>query len=123
MPQRIQRRRTKGWRMPEGAIYVGRPSRWGNPIRIVAQHASGPFDLERDGAGFIGQHTGIESARRAATMRYRNLVMLDLTPVSLDDIRAELRGHDLACWCPLPEPGQPDHCHAAVLLSLANGGA
>jgi hypothetical protein len=32
MPQRIQRRRVKGWRMPEGAIYVGRGSKWGNPF-------------------------------------------------------------------------------------------
>ncbi|MDI5965791.1 DUF4326 domain-containing protein [Streptantibioticus silvisoli] len=31
-----------------------------------------------------------------------------------------LRGKDLACTCPLPEPGEPDHCHAAVLLRLAN---
>ena len=34
--------------------------------------------------------------------------------------RALLHGRNLACWCPLPEPGQPDHCHAAVLLELAN---
>lgn len=27
----------------------------------------------------------------------------------------ELRGHDLACWCPVDEP-----CHADVLLELAN---
>ena len=33
-PRRIQRRRTKGWRMPEGAVYVGRPSRWGNRWRV-----------------------------------------------------------------------------------------
>jgi len=33
---RIQRRRTKGWRMPEGAVYVGRPSRWGNPYRTFS---------------------------------------------------------------------------------------
>lgn len=33
-PQRIQRKRTKGWRMPEGAVYVGRPSRWGNPWSV-----------------------------------------------------------------------------------------
>jgi hypothetical protein len=40
---------------------------------------------------------------------------------SLGDIRRELAGRDLACWCPLPErPGQPDHCHAAVLLAIAN---
>lgn len=37
MPKRIQRKRTKGWRMPEGAIYVGRPSRWGNPIRATGE--------------------------------------------------------------------------------------
>lgn len=30
MPKRIQRERRKGWRMPEGAIYVGRPTKWGN---------------------------------------------------------------------------------------------
>jgi hypothetical protein len=33
-PQRIQLRRTKGWRKPEGAIVVARPQRWGNPFRI-----------------------------------------------------------------------------------------
>jgi hypothetical protein len=32
MTIRIQRQRTKGWRMPEGAVYVGRPSAWGNPF-------------------------------------------------------------------------------------------
>lgn len=34
-PQRIQRKRTLGSRMPEGAVYVGRPSRWGNPFRYL----------------------------------------------------------------------------------------
>ena len=33
-PVRIQRKRTKGWRMPEGAVYVGRPSPWGNPWSV-----------------------------------------------------------------------------------------
>ncbi len=31
-PKRIQRRRTRGWRMREGAVYVGRPTQWGNPF-------------------------------------------------------------------------------------------
>ena len=31
-----------------------------------------------------------------------------------------LRGKNLACWCPLAKPGQPDNCHAALLLQLAN---
>jgi len=32
-PRRIQRKRVSGWRMPEGAVYVGRPTKWGNPFR------------------------------------------------------------------------------------------
>ena len=35
-------------------------------------------------------------------------------------IRRDLGGKNLACWCALPEPGQPDNCHAAVLLEIAN---
>jgi hypothetical protein len=37
-PQRIQRKRTKGWRMPEGAVYVGRGSKWGNPFGPLRTH-------------------------------------------------------------------------------------
>lgn len=29
-PIRIQRKRTKGWKMPPNTIYVGRPTQWGN---------------------------------------------------------------------------------------------
>ena len=36
-------------------------------------------------------------------------------PPSLDRIKAELRGRDLCCWCPLDQP-----CHADVLLEIAN---
>lgn len=31
-----------------------------------------------------------------------------------------LRGKNLACWCPLPEDGEEDMCHAAVLIDVAN---
>lgn len=30
-PKRIQRKRTKGWKMPPNTVYVGRPTKWGNP--------------------------------------------------------------------------------------------
>ena len=33
MPKRIQRKRIKGWKMPPNTIYVGRPTKWGNPFR------------------------------------------------------------------------------------------
>jgi uncharacterized protein DUF4326 len=32
----------------------------------------------------------------------------------------DLRGKNLACKCPLPQHGEPDSCHAALLLELAN---
>ena len=34
-PKRIQRKRTKGWRMPPNTEYVGRPSKWGNPCTVA----------------------------------------------------------------------------------------
>ena len=33
-PIRIQRKRTKGWRMPPNTVYVGRPTIWGNPFPV-----------------------------------------------------------------------------------------
>ena len=36
MPKRIQRKRTRGWKMPKNAVYVGRPSRWGNPFDVAS---------------------------------------------------------------------------------------
>jgi len=44
MPKRIQRRRTKGWRMPEGAVYVGRPTKWRNPFVVGEVHGWCPLD-------------------------------------------------------------------------------
>ena len=32
-PGRVQLRRTKGWRKPEGAVVVARPTKWGNPFQ------------------------------------------------------------------------------------------
>lgn len=95
-PQRIQRRRTKGWRMPESAIYVGRGSKWGNPWRV------------EDGMSVKG-----------AVWRYRDAAegRLPFAKVpGVDEIRSELAGRDLACWCSLDKA-----CHADVLLELANG--
>ena len=35
-PRRIQRKRAKGWKMPENTVYVGRPSRFGNRFVVDA---------------------------------------------------------------------------------------
>lgn len=93
-PIRIQRKRVKGWKMPEGAIYVGRPTRWGNPYEVTkAISASVCVRLFREmWEEFIANETE-----------------------ALPRLRRNLGGRDLVCWCPLHQP-----CHADVLLELAN---
>lgn len=109
MPERIQRRRVKGQPgMPAGAIYVGRPTKWGNPIRLLNQHA-------------LIDHHGVEhlaepgTARGLAVRLYREALTYGELDITTDDVVHELAGHDLACWCPI---GQP--CHGDVLLYVAN---
>ena len=93
-PGRVQRRRTPGWRKPAGAVVVARPSRWGNPHRI---EASTP------------------AAHEESVARFRADLLAGRLPYTVDDVRRELAGRDLACWC---APGLA--CHADVLLEVAN---
>ena len=110
MPKRIQRRRTKGWRMPPDAIYVGRPTQWGNP-----------FSVHQVGQVWRVTHAGVDDqpfatqqdAITVSLLRYQQWAIVQslLQP----DWLAALRGQDLACWC---QPNAP--CHADILLDLAN---
>lgn len=63
MPKRIQRKRTKGWRMPPGAVYVGRPSRWGNPFPLAGSYAVWATVA-------LGGVISPENRRRAAVVLY-----------------------------------------------------
>lgn len=98
MPKRIQRKRTKGWRMPDGAIYVGRPSIYGNPWSLTDY---GEYSINLFRRWLTGQMRLTGELRRS---RERLLEGLDA-----------LRGKDLACWCPEGSP-----CHADILLEIAN---
>lgn len=100
MPERIQRRRTPGWRMPEGAIYVGRPSRWGNPHRI--------------GDVVHCRSAGRKWDRQMTAEDAVSFFEVDLRNGLLHFRRCARR--DLVCWCPGDHP-----CHADVLLEVANG--
>lgn len=109
-PKRVQRKRAKGWRMPEGAVYVGRPTKWGNPFRIGGTCAN-----------LMGREFKIETAEQAVNA-YKNLVLIKLNPgfvfgqdLIMQADLSELKGKDLACWCPLDKP-----CHADILLELSN---
>lgn len=96
MPDRIQLRRTKGWRMPEGAVKVDRSTRFGNP-----------YQAGKDGDGDRAYLVRL-FAEYLARPEQAELVA---------DIKASLRGKRLACWCPPDAP-----CHADVLLKIANEG-
>lgn len=84
--------------IPVEAVYVGRPSKWGNPMTVKELQRLFPND------------TLTELNRKAVRWYERYLAE---NAKLMDDIE-ELTGKDLVCWCaPLP-------CHADVLLKLAN---
>ena len=101
MPKRVQMTRKKGgWRKDHpDAVIVARPSKWGNPF-LMDRYAP-PADMQR----------------RAATDAFARWICEGF-PAPEGEVPpdvSELRGKDLACWCPLDQP-----CHADVLLKLAN---
>ncbi len=105
-PQRIQRRRAKGWRAPGGAVYVGRGSAFGNPFVVGRDGTQAEcVDLYRLLlAGFLNlSSTSTPDEQLAAHAAVREGI-------------TGLKGKDLMCWCP---PSKP--CHADILLALANG--
>jgi hypothetical protein len=133
MPNRIQRRRTAGWRTPldeqgRKPVYVGRGSKWGNPCTQVRMPALDGSEWEREGrlGKTSGQHHGFRhpdgtttshlvknATREQAAAMYEE--WLDRCPSLVAAARVELAGRDLMCWCPTGEP-----CHADVLLAVAN---
>lgn len=130
-PLRIQRRRTKGYRLPDGAICVGRPSRWGNPFGSGALYSSlNKLQLEYD---FSSTSSPVRGRLGCETVFFMGTPLLESEIAVLlfrhwiahwskkwpEDYRLyiePLRGHQLACWCDLSMP-----CHADVLCELANG--
>ncbi len=91
-PQRIQRKRAKGWKMPSGAVYVGRPTIFGNPFKTADE-------FRRWLRGEL-RSNGVAGGLRRVTLLAR---------------LKELHGKDLMCWCRADKP-----CHADVLLEIVN---
>lgn len=93
-PRRVQLSRRR--RMPPSTVSVAYPTKWANPHRP-------------------------KTRSRAANTEACRLYLRDLTagtlPFTVADVRRDLRGLSLACWCP---PDLP--CHADILLLVANTG-
>jgi hypothetical protein len=108
-PVRVRLRRTKGWRKPPNTVVVSKPTMWGNPFwkgygcRLTAAWS-------------------YEVALKTELLAMRlGLTALDARMRRVAERLHELRGKNLACWCPLDQP--KGYCHADVLLDLANGQA
>jgi hypothetical protein len=104
-PERIQLRRSKGWRMPTNTVKVDRTTKWGNPFVPGEPAPFGPTKGE------------IVADKRHAFVLYRSIAPLNDKLVAA--ARTELAGKNLACWCDKPDPYE-DQCHAAVLMQMAN---
>lgn len=78
--------------IPPGAVYVGRPTIFGNPFAL---------------ANYSGD-------REKVIALYREWIMLPAQSDLRLEMRIMLRDKDLVCWChPLP-------CHAKMILEIAN---
>jgi hypothetical protein len=91
-PRRIQLSRKRGYRKPDNAVRVTRPGKYGNPY-----------------------HVGVHGDAAKCVALFEAMMEQELAAGRMKDMLAELRGKDLACFCPLNAP-----CHADVLLRLAN---
>ena len=119
MPKRIQRKRTKGWRISKGVVYVGRPTKFGNPFTLrkvapVPPKRTSMWAVVYNGTILVRWDTKHLAATDAVD-RFRRLMREPWADRPAErELVATLRGKDLACWCPLDQP-----CHADVLLELA----
>ncbi len=84
---RVQLSRKKGWRMPPNTAKVDRTTPWGNPYK--------------------------DTSREVMLKRFREWISRPEQRTLVKRARMELRGKNLACWCPLDKP-----CHADVWLEL-----
>ena len=116
-PQRITYRRVKGFDL-QGvskalnglpAKMVTRPGKWGNPFEIAdiaKRFGLTPAEAQAKAVALHGQwiagtlYPALDPGHR---------------PPPVEQMIAELGGHNLSCWC---KPGTP--CHADLLIKLAN---
>ena len=103
-PIRVMLSRKKGWKMPSNTVSVARPTKWGNPF-VVGEHGTRKRCVELYrllAAGYV-------------SLTYDDPESLRASRAAMEDAPRELRGKNLACWCPLDQP-----CHADTLLEIAN---
>ena len=102
-PIRIQRKRTRGWKMPENTIYIGRPTKYANPFKLA------DFRISNDEGDVVAKAWVMRGFGEHLTC------MQDFEPEKYAAILSELHGKNVCCWCSLDE-----NCHGDAWLELAN---
>lgn len=119
MPERVQLSRQRGWRMPPNTVKVDRSNKtYGNPFAVYATHFAMSDGSRATRWSAEGVRVLFETKREAAAgavEMYRARVMHEQMATFRGNAIAQLKGKNLACWCPIGDP-----CHADVLLELAN---
>lgn len=136
MPHRIRRQRKRA--IPDGAVYVGRPTPFGNPFLVERVKTTGGLLRWYIADPCLGPNDSVEyfatsnEARARAVQLYRDWLDGTHKPWNgqesisqghstyvpswvREQTPLQLAGRDLVCWCPITDP-----CHADVLLALAN---
>lgn len=125
-PIRLQLKRTRGFNLQElsrrvngfEAVVVSRPTKWGNPFVVHSDRGpSGrrwPMTPEVAVASFRSMIQK-EGGWLPVPLPWPKGKIPACDPTTVEDVKRELRGKNLACWC------APDQkCHADILLEIAN---
>lgn len=126
-PRRIQLKRTRGWRKPEGFVSISRPGPWGNPF--VPEAGPGGWLLAvvgksradarvMDIARKINEAGALAHRAASVVMAVEAFRTLHDNELSRQSMRHHLKGKGVACWCAVGTP-----CHGDVLLEFANHSA
>lgn len=118
IPSRIQRKRTKGYKLPPNTTCVTRPGKYGNPFII------GHWYMGSDHRGVTGlpeimnAHgwSKIENAQQAVD-RFRHYIETEGARSINSDVNKlaiGLKGRNVACWC---KEGDP--CHGDVWIEYS----
>ena len=97
MTPKVWNKRDPG--VPGDAVYVGRPTKWGNPY----SHKDGTKARWKVATRDAAVDAYVQYLHETLEGRYLQHAALE-----------ELRGKDLVCWC------APERCHADVLIEIAN---
>ena len=121
--KRIQRKRSKGWRLPENAVCITRRTKYGNPMKIVQMDDASfgkifVLDFEFNYWADTGLYGDITDMLHMFDLMLRGQVFMNTRLQVWSDYFSKLDltpliGHDLACFC---KEGDP--CHGDCYINF-----